>query len=155
MIIGQAPGTRVHESGIPWNDPSGVRLRDWLGVDADTFYDPARFAIVPMGFCYPGKGKSGDLPPLPICAATWRRKLLAALPNIKLTLVIGRYALQWHLGDSDQNVTRIVRAWESFGGSVMPLPHPSPRNNIWLKKNAWFEAELLPVLKLRVDKVLD
>lgn len=155
LIAGQAPGSKVHQTGIPFEDPSGDRLRDWMGIDRGTFYDSSKIAILPMGFCYPGKGKSGDLPPLPICADTWRHKLLAALPNIELTLIIGQYAHRWHLGASEMNLTETVRAWKSYGDRVIPLPHPSPRNNIWLKKNAWFESELLPVLKQRVKSALN
>ncbi len=154
LVAGQAPGIRVHKTGIPFNDPSGDRLRDWMGVDRTVFYDADRLAIVPMGFCYPGTGKSGDLPPIPLCAETWRQKLLDQAPNIKLTLAIGQYAIAWHLGKTKKNLTEIVRSWKEYGESVIPLPHPSPRNNIWLKKNPWFEAELIPVLQARVQKAL-
>ena len=154
LIAGQAPGSKVHQTGIPFDDPSGDRLRDWMGINRDTFYDSSNIAILPMGFCYPGKGKAGDLPPLPVCADTWRDRLLAAMPNIELTLIIGHYAHRWHLGASDRNLTETVRAWENYGDGVLPLPHPSPRNNLWLKKNAWFESEVLPVLKRRVKNAL-
>ncbi|MCB1700975.1 MAG: uracil-DNA glycosylase family protein [Pseudomonadales bacterium] len=154
LIAGQAPGARVHQTGIPFDDPSGDRLRDWMGIDRDTFYDSSRIAILPMGFCYPGKGRSGDLPPLPVCADTWRRRLLAALTEIELTLVIGQYAMNWHLEGREKNLTETVKRWKDYGSGVLPLPHPSPRNNIWLKRNAWFEAELLPVLKERVKSAL-
>ena len=154
LIAGQAPGSKVHQTGIPFDDPSGDRLRDWMGINRDTFYDSSRIAILPMGFCYPGKGKSGDLPPVPICADTWRHQLLAAMPSIELTLIIGQYAQRWHLAASEMNLTETVRAWENYGDRVIPLPHPSPRNNIWLKRNAWFESELLPVLKQRVKNAL-
>lgn len=125
-----------------------------MGIDRDTFYDSSRIAILPMGFCYPGKGRSGDLPPLPVCADTWRRRLLAALTEIELTLVIGQYAMNWHLEGREKNLTETVKRWKDYGSGVLPLPHPSPRNNIWLKRNAWFEAELLPVLKERVKSAL-
>jgi len=121
-----------------------------MGIDKETFYDKSKIALLPMGFCYPGKGKSGDLPPRPICAETWRDRIMAELPAIRLTLAIGQYAQRWHLPDQQKNLTETVRAWQSYGESVLPLPHPSPRNNIWLKKNAWFEAEVLPTLKARV-----
>ena len=154
LVAGQAPGSKVHATGIPFNDPSGVRLREWMGVDQETFYDPRKIALLPMGFCYPGKGKSGDLPPLPICAETWRDELLKALPNIKLTLAIGQYAQAWHLGRSALNLTETVKRWAAYGEELMPLPHPSPRNNIWLKKNPWFELEVLPSLRSRVRALL-
>lgn len=155
LIAGQAPGTRVHESGIAFNDASGDRLRQWMGIERDVFYDAQKIAILPMGFCYPGTGKSGDLPPRPECASTWRQRFLAQLPNIALTLVIGQYAQAWHLSGSDYNtLTERVKNWQEFDGSVMPLPHPSPRNNIWLKKNPWFSLSLLPELQRRVKNVL-
>jgi len=152
LIAGQAPGSAVHEHGVPFDDPSGNRLRDWMGIDRKTFYDPTRIAILPMGFCYPGKGKSGDLPPLAICAETWRAKLLAIMPDIRLTLVIGQYAQRWHLPESKLNLTETVRRWRDLPEDILPLPHPSPRNNIWLKKNPWFETELLPTLQRRVKR---
>ncbi len=155
LIAGQAPGAKVHASGIPFDDASGDRLREWMGIDKQIFYDATRIAILPMGFCYPGKGKSGDLPPLPICAETWREKLLASLPAIRLTLVIGKYAQAWHLANSQLNLTQTVKLWQSYGNHIVPLPHPSPRNNIWLKKNPWFKSDLLPVLKQRVSKALE
>lgn len=154
LIAGQAPGSKVHVTGIPFDDASGDRLRDWMGIARDTFYDDSKTAILPMSFCYPGKGRSGDLPPMPICAKTWRERLLLVLPNIRLTLVIGRYAQVWHLDQMQNNLTETVRDWRSYGELFMPLPHPSPRNNIWLKKNAWFETEVLPSLKKRVARVL-
>ena len=154
LIVGQAPGTRVHETGIAWNDPSGVRLREWMGVDATVFYDASRIAILPMGFCYPGKGKSGDLPPRPECAQLWRQKLHQQLPNIRLTLLIGQYAQRYYLGKGFTSLTDTVKAWPSFSPDFIPLPHPSPRNNIWLRKNAWFETEVLPVLKQQVALAL-
>lgn len=155
VIAGQAPGAKVHKTGIPFDDPSGDRLRDWMGIDQDIFYDPRRIAILPMGFCYPGKGKSGDLPPQPRCAETWREKILARLRHVELTLVIGQYAMGWHLqGFRGQTLTETVKGWKKFGPDVIPLPHPSPRNNIWLKKNPWFEQQLVPKLKNRVKNIL-
>lgn len=151
LIAGQAPGIRVHESGIPFTDPSGDRLRQWMGIDNDTFYDASKIAILPMGFCYPGTGKSGDLPPRPECAKTWRAEILAAMPNIELILVIGIYAQKWHMGDVKQkNLTETVRHWQDYWPEQLPLPHPSPRNNIWLKKNPWFEQEVIPHLQQRI-----
>ena len=155
LIAGQAPGSKVHATGVPFDDASGDRLRLWMGVDKDTFYDAEQVAILPMGFCYPGRGKSGDLPPLPICAETWRDKVLATMPNIQLTLAIGQYALGYHLESQERNLTETVRNWKAYGNAVMPLPHPSPRNNIWLAKNEWFEGEVLPSLKQRVNKALN
>ena len=154
LIAGQAPGSKVHATGIPFDDPSGDRLREWMGIDKETFYNSQKIAILPMAFCYPGKGKSGDLPPPPICAKTWRNQLLEAMPEIQLTLVIGQYALAWHLKNRGKNLTETVRNWAAYGEHVMHLPHPSPRNNIWLKKNPWFEEDVLTVLKSRVDKIL-
>lgn len=153
LIVGQAPGTRVHETGIPWNDPSGDRLRSWLGMDREFFYNERHIAIIPMGFCYPGRGKSGDLPPRPECAALWRQRLLDCLPNVELTLVVGRYAQQYHLPDADRSVTGTVRRWREFLPAVLPTPHPSPRNQLWLRRNPWFEAELVPALRRRVREL--
>ncbi len=147
LIAGQAPGRRVHESGVPFDDKSGDRLRDWLGVTRDEFYDPTRIAILPMGFCFPGTGRSGDLPPRSECAPAWRQALLDVLVDLRLTVVIGQYAMKWHLPNAGRNLTETVREWEAYGGDVIPLPHPSPRNNIWLKKNPWFTETLLPHLK--------
>ncbi len=155
LIAGQAPGRRVHESGIPFDDASGARLRDWLGVSSEVFYDPTRFAILPMGFCYPGSGKSGDLPPRPECAEAWRERLLTGLRQVELTLVIGQYAQRWHLSKTKKNLTETVRAWQDYGPGIIPLPHPSPRNNIWLKKNPWFAESLLPALKTRTQEALN
>ena len=157
LIAAQAPGICVHESGRPFTDPSGDRLRDWMGIDETIFYDPKRIGILPMGFCYPGTGKSGDLPPRKECAPAWREGLLATMPEIKLTLVIGQYAHKWHLADRQKKtLTETVKSWREFEDqNIIPLPHPSPRNNIWLKKNPWFEEELLPVLKSTVSKHLD
>ena len=155
LIAGQAPGRRVHESGIPFDDPSGDRLREWLGITRETFYDETKIAILPMGFCYPGTGKSGDLPPRPECAEAWRQRLLACLPQIGLTLVIGQFAQRWHLQQTHRNLTETVRAWRDYGPRTIPLPHPSPRNNIWLKKNPWFAESLLPYLRKMAQEVLD
>jgi uracil-DNA glycosylase len=155
LIAGQAPGTKVHATGIPFNDPSGDRLRTWLGLSREVFYDETQVALVPMGFCYPGRGISGDLPPRPECAVTWRADLLAQLPHVQLTIVLGRYALDYHLPDSKRaSVTECVQDWRKHGPHVLPLPHPSPRNTMWLRRNPWFEAELLPELRGRVQKVL-
>lgn len=155
LIAGQAPGVRAHNAGIPFDDPSGDRLRDWMGIDRETFYDPSRIAILPMGFCYPGTGKSGDLPPRPECADLWRARLLAQLPNLDLTLVIGQYALNWHLPESrGLSVTDAVRNWRSHMPGLLPLPHPSPRNNRWLKTNPWFEADVLPALREQVATLI-
>ncbi len=154
LIAGQAPGLRVHRSGVPFKDASGERLRDWMAVSESTFYDPSRIAILPMGFCYPGKGASGDLPPRPECAPTWRADFLSAMPRIALKLVIGQYAQQWHLESGRRSVTDVVRDWQSVGEAVLPLPHPSPRNNIWLRKNPWFEESVVPALRERVARAL-
>ncbi len=155
LIAGQAPGTRVHETGIPWNDPSGDRLRHWLQIDRDVFYDDSSIAFIPMGFCYPGKGKSGDLPPRPECATLWQDKLMRELPELQLVLALGMYAQKWHLGDRrGRTLTDTVRAWRDFAPGIVPLPHPSPRNVGWFKKNPWFEAELVPALRERVNELL-
>lgn len=156
LIAGQAPGTRVHATGIPWNDPSGDRLRQWLMMGKDIFYDENRIAIVPMGFCYPGKGNSGDLPPRPECAKLWHQKLLAQLPAVKLRLAIGQYAIGYYLGDKKKKtLTETVQNWEQYlPEGIIPLPHPSPRNLLWLKKNPWFEEDLVPVIRQKVWKLL-
>ena len=154
LIAGQAPGRRVHASGIPFDDPSGDRLRDWMGVTPEQFYNPELFAIVPMGFCYPGTGKSGDLPPRPECAATWRARLLRQLPGIETSLVIGKYAHEYHFGKNNLTVTKLVENWQQYWPGQIPLPHPSPRNNIWLKKNPWFEAEVVPVMRAHITSLL-
>lgn len=154
LIAGQAPGKKVHESGVPFDDASGDRLREWMGVSREVFYDASRVAILPMGFCYPGTGKSGDLPPRPECAPEWRAPLLAHLSSVRLTLVIGQYAQRWHLPDARGGVTEVVRSWKEHRPRALPLPHPSPRNNIWMRKNPWFEAEVLPYLRRRVRAVL-
>jgi len=155
LIVGQAPGTRVHASGIPWDDPSGERLRAWLGIDRDAFYDEARVAIVPMGFCYPGKGRSGDLPPRAECAQTWHPQLLPQLPRIELTLLIGQYAQRYFLGTArGDDLTATVRAYRDYLPRCLPLPHPSPRNIGWFRRNPWFESEVLPTLRRRVQALL-
>ena len=153
LIAGQAPGRRVHASGVPFQDPSGVRLREWLGIAEEVFYDPRVVAILPMGFCYPGSGSSGDKPPRRECAPAWREAVLEALPNVRLTLVLGRYAQAYHLGADAGGVTEAVRSWRHFWPEVLPLPHPSPRNRAWLKKNPWFEDEVLPRLRARVQEL--
>ncbi|MCK8482803.1 uracil-DNA glycosylase family protein [Aliiroseovarius sp. S2029] len=153
-IIGQAPGMRVHKSGLPFDDPSGDRLRDWMGVDRDTFYDRTRIAITPMGFCFPGyDAKGSDLPPPRICAETWADRVDAALADTPLTLLVGGYAQARHLGH-DKGVTETVRGWRDHAPRLFPLPHPSWRNTGWLKKNPWFETELLPVLQARLAELL-
>lgn len=154
LIIGQAPGKRVHESGIPWNDPSGDQLRLWLGLSKEIFYDVSNMALVPMGFCYPGKGKSGDLPPRPECAAKWHLSLLNQMKEVRLTLLIGVYAQRYYLTDrSKKNLTETVKAYKEYLPDFFPLPHPSPRNRIWLKKNSWFSEDVLPHLKEKVVKL--
>lgn len=155
LIAGQAPGRKTHERGLVFDDPSGKRLRAWLGVEWETFYDPANFAVLPMGFCYPGTGSGGDLPPRPECAPVWRDALLAAMPKIELTLVIGRYAQDWHLDErASANLTETVADWKSFWPKLLPLPHPSPRNARWVRQNPWFETEVLPALQRRIAKIL-
>jgi uracil-DNA glycosylase len=155
LIAGQAPGSKVHQSGIPFEDASGDRLRDWMGIDKATFYDASCVAILPMGFCYPGTGNSGDLLPRPECAPAWRTKLLACMPGVQLTLVIGQYAQSWHLRDvCKASLTETVMAWRDYWPVALPLPHPSPRNNIWLKRNAWFEEAIVPALRKRVRDLL-
>lgn len=182
LVVGQAPGRKVHDTGIPWNDPSGDRLRSWLGMDRDTFYDESRIAIIPTGLCFPGTGKQGDLPPRPECAPLWHPPLRAALKDIRLTLLIGQYAQAYYLGPrAKKTLTETVAAWQEYltaeettgrpefprpprgaeaaqwppgGGPFLPLPHPSPRNQLWLKRNPWFERDLLPVLRLKVREAL-
>jgi len=157
LIIGQAPGTRVHASGVPWDDPSGERLRQWLGLPSEVFYDTTQVAIMPMGFCYPGKGKSGDLPPRKECAPQWHAALLSQLPNIQLTLLIGQYAQRYYLDDGHKNLTVRVQHWrEQLASDAhrLALPHPSPRNRHWLQKNPWFERELIPQLQKRIHQLL-
>ena len=154
-IAGQAPGTRVHATGIPFNDPSGDRLRDWMGVDRETFYDERRIAIVPMGFCFPGLDhKGGDKAPRRECAPRWRDKVFAGLPNLELVLLVGQYAQSWHLGAArKKTLTETVAAWRDYGPRTLPLPHPSWRNNVWLTRNPWFEKEVLAHLRAEVARL--
>jgi len=154
LIAGQAPGRKVHQSGIPFDDASGDRLREWMGISKQTFYDENKIAILPMGFCYPGKGKSGDLPPRPECAPAWREQLLAQLANIELVLVVGQYAQRYHFSKPHLSVTEQVKAWSLYWPNQVPLPHPSPRNNIWLSKNRWFEQQLVPALQNKCRQLL-
>ncbi len=154
LIAGQAPGRRTHERGIPFDDPSGERLRAWLSVSSEVFYDPTRFAILPMAFCFPGAGKGGDLPPRTECASLWRNQLMHRLEKVRLTIILGRYAAQWHLGAGGGALTAEVARWRETLPNVVVLPHPSPRNRNWLTQNPWFEAELLPDLRRRVRAVL-
>ncbi len=155
LIVGQAPGRITHHKGIPFDDPSGDRLREWLGVSRDMFYDASTFAILPMGFCFPGTGKSGDLPPRTACAVTWRDQVLKALVSVELTIVIGRYAIDWHLPEyARRSVTEAVKGWSDLWPTQIILPHPSPRNNRWLKSNPWFTNQLLPELHDRVQAIL-
>ena len=156
LIVGQAPGRKVHASGIPFDDVSGDRLRTWLAIDRDTFYDAQRIALVPMGFCFPGSSRNGDLPPRPECAPTWHLRLLPRLKHVQLTLAIGQYAQAGMLGaHCGRTLTDTVQAWRShLERGVLPLPHPSPRNQLWLKRNPWFEQEVLPVLRRHVSQVL-
>lgn len=151
LIVGQAPGTRVHETGIPWNDPSGDRLRDWLQMDREAFYDENQIAIIPMGFCYPGRGKGGDLPPRPECAPQWHERLLAELPDLQLTLLVGQYAQKYYLPSPGKTLSDNVRDFDrALQSGYFPLPHPSPRNRLWLRQRPWFEEQVLPVLRERV-----
>jgi uracil-DNA glycosylase len=152
LIVGQAPGTKVHASGTPWDDQSGKRLRQWLNMSPELFYDETKVAIIPMGFCYPGKGKNGDLPPRPECALHWHQQLLALLPNIRLTLLVGKYAQDHFLGSGAKStLTETVAAWPGYLPRYMPLPHPSPRNQFWLRRNPWFEADAVPALQQLVS----
>ena len=151
MIVGQAPGRRVHQTGIPWNDPSGDRLRAWLRMDRAQFYDARRVAIVPTGLCYPGSGERGDLPPRPECAPLWQPRFRAALPGIRLTLLVGMHAQAYFLGRRrKKSLAQTVRAWREYLPEFFPLPHPSPRNRLWMKNNPWFVKEVLPALRRRV-----
>lgn len=151
LIVGQAPGTRVHASGIPWDDASGARLREWLDLDSTAFYDVERVAIVPTGLCYPGRGASGDLPPRAECAPRWHAPLLAHLRNVELVLLVGSYAQAYYLGSARlATLTETVRAFREYAPRWFPLPHPSPRNTPWLRRNAWFEADVLPALRARL-----
>ncbi len=154
LIAGQAPGRKVHESGIAFDDASGERLRRWMGVSPETFHDADKVSILPMGFCYPGKGKSGDLPPRPECAPQWRARLLSHLGKLEMTLVIGQYAMDYHLPGRKQSVTEAVRQWRRSWPAVVPMPHPSPRNNRWLGNNPWFEQELVPELQNKIAELL-
>jgi uracil-DNA glycosylase len=155
LITGQAPGRITHGKGRPFDDPSGDRLRSWLGVDRDTFYNPDCFALVPMGFCYPGTGKGGDLPPRPECATAWREKLLAGMPGVQPSILLGQYANRWHLGEAcGGNLAQTVQSWRKFWPVQMSLPHPSPRNVRWLRNNPLVEAEMLPLLRKRVQEIL-
>lgn len=155
LIVGQAPGARVHASGIPWDDASGDRLRNWLGIDAATFHDESRFAIIPMGFCYPGRGNGGDKPPRRECAQLWLDSLLGKLPDIQLTLLIGQYAQRHFLGARRKaSLTETVRAWREYAPAFVPLPHPSPRNQPWFQRHAWFESEVLPMLRERIAQLI-
>jgi uracil-DNA glycosylase len=154
LIAGQAPGKKVHESGIPFDDASGKRLREWLGISREVFYDPRQIAILPMGFCFPGSGKSGDLAPRPECEPAWRKPLLERLRKLEMTLVLGQYAQAYHFGKASSSLTELVSSWRQYWPKMVPLPHPSPRNNLWLKRNPWFEVELLPTLRKRVSEVL-
>lgn len=155
LIIGQAPGTKVHATGVPWNDASGKRLRQWLGLDEATFYDIDKVAIMPMGFCYPGKGKSGDLPPRPECAPLWHESLKRKLPDIRCTLLIGQYAQNYYLPSHYKTLTERVSHWREFAPEVFVLPHPSPRNQLWLRRNSWFEEEVVPALQLAVNSLME
>jgi uracil-DNA glycosylase len=154
LIASQAPGSIAHASGVPFEDPSGRRLRAWMGLDRDTFYDARQVAILPMAACYPGKGRGGDLPPPADCARLWRKQVLAQLPALRLTLAIGRHAQQWHLHTGDEPLSDVVARWREFLPHYFPLPHPSPRNNVWLSRHAWFEDEVVPALQSRVSDCL-
>lgn len=155
LIAGQAPGRKVHESGVPFDDASGKRLREWLGISSEIFYNPEQVAILPMGFCFPGTGKSGDLPPRPECEPAWRQRLLEKLPAIEVTIVLGQYAQRSHFPGSKQSLTELVKDWQLYWPTKVPLPHPSPRNNLWLKRNPWFELELLPELQKKVSTLIN
>ncbi len=155
LIVGQAPGAKVHASGIPWDDASGERLREWMGIDAATFYDAARIAIVPMGFCYPGRGGGGDNPPRPECAPLWHSRLLALMPGVRLTLLVGQYAQRYFLGSRRKgSLTETVEAWRDYAPGYVPLPHPSPRNTPWFQRHPWFARDVLPALRERVADAL-
>jgi uracil-DNA glycosylase len=154
LLVGQAPGTRVHATGISFNDPSGDLLRQWLGLDRDTFYDERRIAIMGIGLCYPGKGPRGDLPPPPVCAPLWHPRLRALLPRLDLTLLIGSHAVAYYLGRQKGTLADTVKRWREFGPDFLPMPHPSPRNRNWLKTNPWFAADLVPEIRRRVHALL-
>ncbi|WP_460545524.1 uracil-DNA glycosylase family protein [Echinicola sediminis] len=156
VVIGQAPGKIVHETSIPWNDKSGDNLRNWMGIDREIFYDPTKMALVPMGFCYPGRGKSGDLPPRPECAPLWHSRLMEMMPKVKLVILVGNYAQKYYLKESaKKTLTDTVRHFRDYLPDYFPLPHPSPRNNIWQAKNPWFGEEVLPALKEKVKETLN
>lgn len=154
LIAGQAPGRKVHDSGVPFDDASGKRLRQWLGVTREVFYDPKKISILPMGFCFPGSGKSGDLAPRAECAPAWRKQLLGQLRHLEITLVLGKYAQAYQFGATGSSVTELVKSWHTYWPNILPLPHPSPRNNAWLRRNPWFESEVLPALRQRVQEIL-
>jgi uracil-DNA glycosylase len=155
LIVGQAPGLRVHRTGIPWDDASGQRLREWMGVDKETFYDASRIAIVPMGFCYPGRGTGGDIPPRRECAELWFDRLLARMPRIELTLLLGQYAQRHFLGKRrKQSLAETTRTWRDRSAEYLPLPHPSPRNQPWFKRHPWFSQEVIPGLQARIRDLL-
>ncbi len=154
-LISQAPGRVAHQKGIPWLDQSGNRLRDWLGVDMEVFYESSHFAVLPMGMCYPGKGKSGDLPPRKECAPEWHALMWRLMPNIQLRITIGQYAQLAYLTNRPRNLTETVRRFEQFLPGYFPLPHPSPLNGIWLRKNPWFASDVLPVLRRRVASIIN
>ena len=155
LVVGQAPGVRVHTTGIPWGDPSGERLRAWMGVDKDVFYDESRIAIIPMGYCYPGRGNDGDMPPRRECASLWLDHLLAKLPQIELTLLIGQYAQRHFLASRRKpSLAETAKAWREYAPQYIPLPHPSPRNQPWFKRHAWFEEQLVPMLQSRIKTLL-
>lgn len=154
-IIGQAPGKKVHETGVPWDDPSGRQLRKWLGVTDELFYNEKKMALIPMGFCYPGKGNSGDLPPRPECAPLWHKPILEQMPNLQLTILIGQYAQKYYLGSKRRKtLTDTVKNYENYLPQYFVLPHPSPRNRFWLSKNPWFEKEVLPELEKLVTELI-
>lgn len=156
LIVGHAPGTKVHETGIPWDDQSGKQLRKWMGVTDETFYDHTQIAQMPMGFCYPGKGKSGDLPPRPECAPQWHKLLLEKMPNVQLTILIGQYAQRYYLGNRmEKNLTETVRNYKNYAPIYFVLPHPSPRNRFWLAKNPWFENEVIPKFRQLIVQQLN
>lgn len=155
LVIGQAPGTKVHATGVPWNDASGERLRAWMRLDREAFYDSSRIAIMPMGFCYPGRGRGGDLPPRRECAPHWHPRALELMPGIRLTLLIGHYAQAHYLSSRGRTLEETVRDWRRhLQGGFLPLPHPSPRNTLWLRRRPWFEAEVVPALREALGEVL-
>jgi uracil-DNA glycosylase len=155
LVVGQAPGRKVHATGIPWNDPSGDRLRDWLGVTRDEFYDADKISLMGMGLCYPGHGPHGDLPPRPECASQWHQAVLDRLPHLELIVLVGLYAHQRYLGDQARpKVTDTVAEWDSYGPKFLPTVHPSPRNKLWFKRNPWFEAVVVPALRQRVATLI-